>query len=254
MWIPGRRVRALLVILALFGLALFTLIPLDSVRLGRAGIRLGLDLNGGSHLVYQADLSMVENPDEAMLGALGIIQRRVDAYGVTEPVVQKQGSDRILIQLPGVQDIDEAKELIGATALLSFWELQSDAENGYIVWSSEIGLYYVDVGQGTYVWSPALASTEDGKTEWLTGTYLKANAKVVADQAGLPEVAFEFNAEGAEFFEEMLQYSVALAAFQKYAEVSEPLKRMMQEVLLSGKDIKESLDKAKAEIDQAIKD
>jgi ABC-type glycerol-3-phosphate transport system substrate-binding protein len=58
----------------------------------------------------------------------------------------------------------------------------------------------------------------------------------------------------AEFFEDMLQYSAPLAAYQKYAEVSEPLKRMMQEVLLSGRDIKASLDKAKAEIDQAIKD
>lgn len=58
----------------------------------------------------------------------------------------------------------------------------------------------------------------------------------------------------AEFFEDMLQYSAPLAAYQKYAEVSEPLKRMMQEVLLSGRDIKASLDKVKTEIDLAIKD
>ncbi|MBU8912404.1 MAG: extracellular solute-binding protein [Spirochaetales bacterium] len=58
----------------------------------------------------------------------------------------------------------------------------------------------------------------------------------------------------ADLFEDMLQYSAPLAAYTKYAEVSEPLKRMIQEVLLSGRDIRESLDKAKAEIDQAIKD
>jgi len=58
----------------------------------------------------------------------------------------------------------------------------------------------------------------------------------------------------AAFFEDMLQYSAPLAAYTKYSEVSEAVKRMMQEVLLSGKDIKASLDKAKAEIDQAIKD
>ena len=58
----------------------------------------------------------------------------------------------------------------------------------------------------------------------------------------------------AAFFEDVLQYSAPLAAYTKYPEVSEPVKRMIQEVLLSGRDIKASLDKAKAEIDQAIKD
>ncbi|MEE8471418.1 MAG: hypothetical protein V3S51_08825, partial [Dehalococcoidia bacterium] len=68
------------------------------------GMSLGLDLSGGIHLVYEADLSQIgdEDPSEAMRGAIDIIQNRVNAYGVSEPIIQKQGSDRISVQLPGI--------------------------------------------------------------------------------------------------------------------------------------------------------
>lgn len=83
------------------------------------GMSLGLDLSGGTHLVYQADLSQLQpgqGPTEAMQGAINVITRRVDAYGISEAVIQKQGSDRISVQLPGVRDVDAAVKLIGSTA------------------------------------------------------------------------------------------------------------------------------------------
>ena len=100
-------------------------ISLGSIRFQRGsdnllGLRLGLDLQGGSHLVYQA---LAENPTpEQMEGVLNTIGRRVNAFGVTEPDVQLMGNNRILVQLPGVRDIDEAKRLIGQTARLEIKE------------------------------------------------------------------------------------------------------------------------------------
>ncbi|MFQ5860747.1 MAG: protein translocase subunit SecD [Dehalococcoidia bacterium] len=87
---------------------------------GPLGLRLGLDLQGGSHLVYQTALA--DASDEQIEGALGIIERRINAFGVAEPVIQRLGSDRILVQLPGVENIEEAKRLIGQTARLEFKE------------------------------------------------------------------------------------------------------------------------------------
>ncbi len=90
----------------------------------REGMVLGLDLSGGTHLVYEADFSGIEEGDRAarLEGAKQIIEKRVNAYGVTEPVIQTMGASRISIQLPGVTDIDEAKDLVGKTAELVFRE------------------------------------------------------------------------------------------------------------------------------------
>jgi len=87
---------------------------------GPLGLKLGLDLQGGSYLIYQAS---IENPSaDQMQGAINIIERRVNSYGVSEPVVQQFGENRIILQLPGVENIQEAKDLIGATALLEYKE------------------------------------------------------------------------------------------------------------------------------------
>src|SRR3989344_9444528 len=88
---------------------------------------LGLDLQGGSHLVYDADLSSIPTADasEALEGARDVIERRVNSLGVAEPVVQttRQGAtSRILVELAGVQDVNKAIELIGETPLLEFKE------------------------------------------------------------------------------------------------------------------------------------
>jgi len=134
----------LIFILALFGFALWSVVPLDRNVLGRDGLRLGLDLAGGSYLVYQADVSDIEpdNRDEIMEGVKGVIERRINALGITEPVVQLQkqeGEYNIAIQLPGIADIKKAKETVGLFAVLEFRE-QDEAGN----WTPATGVVTVN--------------------------------------------------------------------------------------------------------------
>ena len=86
------------------------------------GLRLGLDLAGGTRLVYQAGTEDLPPTPEQMEGLISTIIRRVDRLGVAEPSVQKLGNDRLLIQLPGIEDIEEAKAVIGRTAVLQIIE------------------------------------------------------------------------------------------------------------------------------------
>ena len=91
-----RNTLVFIIILALFASAICALIyPL----FGRQEMRLGLDLQGGIHMVYKADLSEVEPGEEAsiMEGVMEVMSNRINPLGVTEPVIQKQGEDRILI-------------------------------------------------------------------------------------------------------------------------------------------------------------
>ena len=79
---------------------------------------LGLDLQGGVSLTYQADLSTVTDKSSAMLGLRDVIERRVNMFGVSEPVVQIQGQDRLVVELPGVADIQQSIQMIGQTPYL----------------------------------------------------------------------------------------------------------------------------------------
>ncbi|MEK7847457.1 MAG: protein translocase subunit SecD, partial [Chloroflexota bacterium] len=115
-----RRILPLVAIALVLALSLAALLNTDidlpgiDGRFVRKGIKLGLDLKGGTHLVLEADLSGLgpgEKESEAMAGVMDGIKRRVDAYGVTEPIIQSQGSNRVLVQLPGVTDITEAVRL-----------------------------------------------------------------------------------------------------------------------------------------------
>ncbi len=94
------------------------------------GLRLGLDLVGGVHLVYQAEFTDNATAAEkaaAMERVQLTIQKRIDAYGVTEPIIQTLGKDRILVQLPGFTDIDAAKKLVEQTGFLEFREVELKA-------------------------------------------------------------------------------------------------------------------------------
>lgn len=102
--------------------------------LNRANFSLGLDLKGGAYLLYKADLSKAENPEEDIKGVIDVIEKRINAYGVKEPAIRKLGKDRILVQLPGIKKVQEAKKLIGRTALIKFKEPQMGA---YFVYESK---------------------------------------------------------------------------------------------------------------------
>lgn len=94
-------------------------------------INLGLDLQGGIHLEYAVDTSQIpeEKRSDALQAALAVIERRVNAFGVGEPLVQlsRSGSeDRIIVELPGVKDVDEAKKMLKETPYLEFQEDNSE--------------------------------------------------------------------------------------------------------------------------------
>lgn len=86
------------------------------------GLSLGLDLVGGIHLVYQAGEDGFEPTKDQMAGLVDNITRRVNKLGVSEPSIQQLGTDRLVIQLPGLEDEEAAKSLIGSTALLEIIE------------------------------------------------------------------------------------------------------------------------------------
>ncbi|MBI2887336.1 MAG: protein translocase subunit SecD, partial [Chloroflexi bacterium] len=153
----------------------------------RKGMTLGLDLQGGTDIVLEADLSKVAVGEEAraLEGVRQIIERRINAFGVTEPLIQLQGNNRVSIQLPGVKDVQEAKALIGKTAQLDFREQAVDAS-----------------GQAT--WKKSTAPNKEGVEKELTGAYFQPNASVIfAPSTNRPEVAFSLTDEGAELFEKI---------------------------------------------------
>ncbi|HKA23867.1 MAG TPA: protein translocase subunit SecD [Candidatus Eisenbacteria bacterium] len=98
--------------------------PKDSpvAKLRQKAIALGLDLQGGLHLELEVDRTGMTDDQAARAvdRAITVIRGRIDQFGVAEPLIQKQGLDRIVVQLPGVTDVQRAKELIGKTAQLEF--------------------------------------------------------------------------------------------------------------------------------------
>ncbi len=91
-------------------------------------IKRGLDLEGGMYLVLEVDKTQVEGDtlDDAVNRTIEVLRNRVDEFGVSEPVIQKEGGARIVVQLPGLQDVERAKRLIGSTARLDFRLVRND--------------------------------------------------------------------------------------------------------------------------------
>lgn len=125
----------LYLILALVILLILIAIPREDKILSALGIkdtalkiRLGLDLQGGSSLNYQADLSKIAQQDKtkAIDGVINVINKRVNPSGTSEVVVQTSGNNRVAVQLPGVKDINQAVGIIGKTAQLSFFSVGPD--------------------------------------------------------------------------------------------------------------------------------
>lgn len=96
--------------------------PDQLIDMERRAIKLGLDLRGGMHVVLEVDMSKLNEAEKSDVVdiALEIIRNRVDEFGVAEPLIQKSGDNRIIVELPGVADPARARELIGRTAQLEF--------------------------------------------------------------------------------------------------------------------------------------
>jgi protein-export membrane protein SecD len=108
----------------------------ELAKLRKQAIHLGLDLQGGMHLVLEVDKSRLntEEAKDAVDRAMEVLRRRIDEFGVAEPLIQREGDERIAIQLPGLTDRQRAMDLIGKTALLEF-KLVRTADEGRNVWN-----------------------------------------------------------------------------------------------------------------------
>ncbi len=140
--------------------------------------RLGLDLVGGSHLVYQVDLSKVAagDHDSVLNGLRDVIERRINIFGVSEPqifVAQSAQSANLVVELAGVKDISEAIRQIGETPFLDFRDVEQNGSTTAFTQTNLTGRY-------------------------ITGAQLEFNSQTQA-----PQVAISFNSEGAGIFEQM---------------------------------------------------
>ena len=207
-----RNARALIAILLLIvgaGLVLgFQTIELGSFKRGGntlLGLSLGLDLQGGSHLVYQAESTSVEGGAESqapdaddMLSLQRIIERRVNSSGLGEPIIQILGADRLLIQLPGVDDPERAKSLIGETAQLEFKHRQLGiprnlATEGIITDADIVSVTAEPIPDELLPDAEPTATPEAG-----------AETSAAVDEEAIPVVIVELTPQGAAKFDEVL--------------------------------------------------
>ena len=107
--------KVLLVCILILGVAAYFLVPLAT------SIKQGLDLQGGTHVLLEAQDTPESQVDEdALLRTVKILEQRINELGLTEPIIQRQGTRRIIVELPGIKEPEKAIELIGRTALLEF--------------------------------------------------------------------------------------------------------------------------------------
>src|SRR3989338_1169854 len=145
MWKQRLGALLLLCVAGLFGYFVYTTeLPVvtpgltatstPTVTASSFAFKLGLDLRSGSHLIYKADTSGVSDVSDAMNSLRDVIERRVNLFGVSEPVVQLETGgtfgnpeERLIVELPGVTNVKEAVELIGKTPLLEFKLMKEEA-------------------------------------------------------------------------------------------------------------------------------
>ena len=121
---------ALAIVCVMMILPPFTVKDKDGKVLQKGKINLGLDLQGGMHVVLRVDMSKVplEARKDAVERVMEIIRNRIDQFGVGEMAIQRQGRENIIVQLPGVSDRERALEIIGKTAHLEFRIVSDNAE------------------------------------------------------------------------------------------------------------------------------
>lgn len=175
-------------------------------------LRQGLDIQGGMQLVLDADMSRVEETDRAsaLESARAIIERRVDLYGVNEPLVQTARTGdayRIIVELAGVSDASEALELLGTTAQLDF-RLQAPLD-------LEMDSDEIDVFTFLNSFTPT----------GLTGEQLRRATVQFDPNTGQPVIGLEFNSQGREQFATITRENVGtvLAIFLDEVPVTMPV-------------------------------
>lgn len=158
-----------------------------------------------------------ESRDLAIEQNLTILRKRVEELGVSEPTIQRQGADRIVVELPGVQDTARAKEILGATATLEFRLVNTEADlaqasRGIVPLSSELK----KDRHGGYIVLRIRPS--------IGGEHI-INAKSGVDERGMPQVSIELDAEGGEKMAELTKSSVGKPMATLYSEFKDSGKR-----------------------------
>jgi len=173
-------------------------------------VRQGLDLQGGTQVLLEADVpATTEVGAEAMDAAKNIVENRVNGLGVTEPLVQLQGDRRIIVELPGIKDPDQAIATFRQTGLLEFIDAGSTfLEPGTVVKTSfstssteTVTPTATVTSTGAVTDTGVTTPTETIYTTILTGKDLKS-AEVGFDSTSKPLIQFEMQADRADFFEE----------------------------------------------------
>ncbi len=196
------KVRLLALILLVAGLLVGSFVFQSERGEGAFPFKFGLDLAGGTHLVYRADTSSVPEGEvgDAMSSLRDVIERRVNLFGVAEPIVQTERSDlfsgveeeRLIVELPGVTDTEEAIALIGETPVLEFKLLVTEEAGVDEDGTLNLNASYQDTG--------------------LTGRFLeRATLQFGNASSGLsnePVVVIEFNSEGRELFAEITRNNI----------------------------------------------
>lgn len=175
---------------------------IEKYKLGKAlEFRQGLDLKGGVSITFKADLKdvPVSQRADAVESAKTVIERRINLYGVSEPLIQtaKVNNDsRIIVELPGVTNVEQAVSLIGATAKMTFWEKsdrvltpQEATASGY-----PINADLLNIG--------AIKQTD------LSGSDIKSSAVVFDQNTGKPQVQLKFSSAGTRKFGEITKRNV----------------------------------------------
>jgi len=193
--------------------------------------KLGLDLQGGTQLIYEADLSEVKSEDQSdsMEGVKEVIERRVNLFGVAEPVVQiNQAGEsyRLIVELAGVTDVHQAIEMIGQTPFLDFREEKDQSETDEILKKqeelrkkAEEGAALTKEEQAEFLNDPYFKPTD------LTGRYLKKASLNFDSQTYQTEVNLQFNDDGAKIFEDLTAKNIGkrLAIYLDGIPISAPV-------------------------------
>jgi preprotein translocase subunit SecD len=220
------RIIAIVTILLGLGIGYFLYTTEQSGYTGRFPFRYGLDLDGGTRLVYQADVAQVPSTDvrDAMQTLQQTIERRVNMFGVSEAsvttesgsVLSGSGDDqRLSVELPGVTDVSQAIEMIGQTPLLEF-RLENDQTK------AELAL----VGMATSTDEILAGLYNAYEATGLSGGQLKRASVVFGTQlTASPYVLIQFDADGAKLFEKITEANIgkSMAIFLDGTLLSDPV-------------------------------
>ncbi len=163
--------------------------------------RRGLDLAGGTSITFRANMSNIPSSQrtQALDSAKAVIEKRINFFGVSEPITQTasvNGDSRIIVELPGVTDVNQAINLIGTTAQLSFWESGEASKAAEIASSSAYPLGIVEI-----------LGKNPIKTK-LSGSDLQQSSVTFDPNTGKPQVQLIFSSEGAQKFADITKRNV----------------------------------------------